>query len=201
MGGQWYLGRQRRGHYPTERLAIDVDLPTRLLSKRRWKAEVGKAVVPDGQEIIEGLIVLLLWSLDVDDAIARVGVQLVEATAIRCNPNPLGDGDVLPVYVDGEVGVDMVAALLHRVAGHAIDGGMGYVKGQKRLHLQVREADEHEQEDRTAKTAPEEEPGTTTLAPPEHTCCASLREEGRLHSIWVREPLLSAHHALLVLTR
>jgi len=72
--GERHLGREWRGDDPAEGLAIDVDLPTRLLTQPRRKAEVGKTVVPDGQEIIEGLFVLLLRGLDVDDTIARVGV-------------------------------------------------------------------------------------------------------------------------------
>jgi hypothetical protein len=63
---------------------------------------------------------------------------------------------------------------------------VGCVKGQKRLHLQVREADEHEQEDRTARTALEEEPGTTTLVPAEHasSCAAPLERTLAQHQGW-----------------
>jgi hypothetical protein len=48
---------QRRADRAWEGLAIDVDLPAGLLIECHRKAELGKTVVPDGQEIIEGLIV------------------------------------------------------------------------------------------------------------------------------------------------
>ena len=154
MRCQRYLGMQRRGDRAWEGLAIDVDLPAGRLSERRRKAERGEAIVPDGQEIIEGLIVLLLRGLDVNDAIARVGVQPVEATAIRSDADPFGDGDPLSVHIDREMHVNMIATLLHRVAGHPINRRVSGVEGQKRLHLKVDEADESKEDDATSNRAP-----------------------------------------------
>jgi hypothetical protein len=154
MRGEWHLGMQRRGDGPSEGLAIDVDLPAGLLIERRRKAELGKAVMPDGQEIIEGLVVLLLRGLDVQNAIARVGVQPVQATPIRSDADPFGDSDPLSVHVDREMRVNMVATLLHPVAGHPINRRVGGVEGHKRLDLKVDEADESKEDDATSNRAP-----------------------------------------------
>src|SRR5437879_3853129 len=149
-----YLGMQRRSDWPSKGLAIDVDLPADLVIERRRKAEPGKAVVPDGQEIIEGLVVLLLQGLDVQNAIARVGVQPVQATPIRSDADPFGYGDPLSVHVDREMHVNMVATLLHPVAGHPINRRVGGVEGHKRLDLKVDDADESKQDDATSNRAP-----------------------------------------------
>ncbi len=67
----------RRGDHPTERLAIDVDLPVSCVSA----AGKPSLTIPScqmGEALIEGFIVLLLRGLDVDEAIAGVGMQSVE---------------------------------------------------------------------------------------------------------------------------
>lgn len=123
MRSERYLRMQRRGDQTWKGLAIDVDLPASLLIEHRRKAEPGKAVMPDGQKIIEGLVVLLLGSLDVNDPIARVSVQPVKATPIRSDADPFRDYDPLAVHVDREMHVNMIATLLHPVAGHPINRG------------------------------------------------------------------------------
>src|SRR5689334_975231 len=93
---------------------------------------------------------LLVRSLDMKNAIACVGVQPVNATPIRSDADPLRDGDPLSVHVDREMHVNMVATLLHPVAGHAIHRRVGGVEGQNRLDLKVDEADESKEDDTTS---------------------------------------------------
>ncbi len=97
---------------------------------------------------------LLLRGLDVKNAIARVGVQPVKTTPIRSDADPFGNGHPLSVHVDREMHVNMIATLLHPVAGHPIHRRVGGVEGQNRLDLKVDEADESKEDDATSNRGP-----------------------------------------------
>ena len=108
----------------------------------RWEAELGKAFVPDGEEVIEGDIADFSGCLDVDNAIAGMRVHPVEAAAVGSDAYTFRNRHVFAVDVDAEMGVNMVGALLHTVTTNAIDGWIEGIEVDYSLYLQERKTNE-----------------------------------------------------------
>src|SRR5579884_549685 len=117
--------RSGRGGGGSERLAVEVELPAGLFELLR-EVEAGEAVVPDGDEVVEGQPgIVFAGSLDVNDAVGGVRMEPVEATAAGGNADALGNGDGVAFDIDGKMHMDVIGDTHVRVTADAVDGRVG----------------------------------------------------------------------------
>lgn len=127
-----------RGGGGREGLAVEIELPAGLF-ELRGEVEAGEAVVPDGDEVVEGQPgIALAGGFDMDDAVGRVRMQPVVAVAAGGDADALGDGDRVAVDIDGEMHVDVIGDAHIGVTGDAIDGRIRRV--ERRLQAQEKVA-------------------------------------------------------------
>ena len=139
VGGECYLRVEGRCSLIGEKFAVDVNVPAAVLCQLWGEVEFGEAVVPDGQEVVQGHVVNFGRGFDVDDAVAAMGVHPVVATAIGGDADALGNGDGFPIDVDGQVNMDVIGAMLGGVAGDAVNSRIGWI--EQGLDAQVEEAE------------------------------------------------------------
>src|SRR5437016_14345291 len=97
-----------------ERLAIDICLPSLGHIQFVGIAQGCELRLPDVEEIPQGEGTNL-WGLYMDHAIAGMRVQPAQAGTIRCNPDPLGNSDGLPIKGEGQMGMDVKDGLFHLI--------------------------------------------------------------------------------------
>jgi hypothetical protein len=101
--------------------------------------------VPDGEEVIQGEVTLLLRGFNVYDAIAGMGMYPIITTAIGGNTDTLWDSNGFSIDIDGDMRVNMKGDVHVTVTGDSVGDWIGCVTVQQRLDTPKYEADYAEQ--------------------------------------------------------